>query len=231
VSPSSSNEELLDAIRELLGDNALPHASVEDKGYDLYEAFLFGLVVRAARRVFGDAAVWYETPGVGQTSDVRRLRTSPGAIHTSAQHGYTHAVIQVDPDRQLEVHLGIYVAGSSNVPHEADIAVIEAGEAERARSERVEPRSNQLLIAIEAKYYADNLPLSLGREYVGLHADLGAKDRMLVSSSSAPRVMTLLAARLRTGAFRPFVIPGETRDETDELEGWLATVFRTYRDR
>lgn len=226
-----STAELLRAIRAALGDGAVPAAGSSAKVYDLYEAFLLGLVVRAARRVFGAQAVWYETAGTGVTDDVRRLRTSPGPIYTSAVHGYSHAVLEVDSDRRLEAHVGIYVAGSSNVPHEVDVAVMEQAEANRARAERIDPRSSQLLVALEAKYYSNNLPISIGREYLGLYSDLGAKQRMLVSSTSAARVMTLLSARLPTGAFRPYVLPGRGVDETDELEGWLATVFRTYRDR
>jgi hypothetical protein len=225
------NDELLSAIRDLLGPGALPGASVGDKGYDLYEAFLFGLVVRAARRVFGPAAVWYETPGTGRTADVRRLRTSPGPLHNSDLHGYTHAVIEVGDGRRLEVHLGVYLAGASNVPHEADIAVIEEREAQRARSDRVDPRSKHALFAIEAKYYASALPISVGREYLGLYHDLTAKHRMLVSSTSAARVMTLLAARLPVGAFRPYVLPGGQVHEGAELEAWIATALRAYRNR
>lgn len=226
-----SNDELLASIRSLLGAGALPTANTNDQGYDLYEAFLLGLVVRAARRVFGASSVWYETAGVGITADVQRLRTSPGSIHTSAVHGYTHAIFDVGDGRRLEAHVGIYVSGSSNVPHEADVAVIEHAEAERARNDRVAPRSSQLQLAMEAKYYPGNLPISVGREYLGLYSDLGAKQRLLVSSTSAPRVMTLLAARLPTGAFRPYVLPGRGVDESAELEGWIATVLRTYRDR
>lgn len=226
-----SNNDLLRDIRELLGAGALPAAGSADKGYDLYEAFLLGLVVRAGRRVLGARSVWYETAGVGVTGDVQRLRTSPGPIYTSAPNKYTHAVFEVAPGRRLEAHVGIYISGSSNVPHEADVAVLEQAEADRARGDRVDPKSSQLLIAIEAKYYTGNLPLAIGREYLGLSADLSAKQKMLVSSTSAPRVMTLLSARLPIGAFRPGVLPGGGVDETHELEAWIATVLRNYRDR
>jgi hypothetical protein len=229
LSDAADNRQLLDSIRQLLGSGALPQATVADKGYDLYEAFLLGLVVSAGRDVLGSQSVWYETAGIGRTADVRRLRTSPGAIHTSHLHGYTHAVMQIDANRRLEAHLGIYVSGRSNVPHEADIALLDGDEANRARLDNVEPKSNKLLVALEAKYYAGTLPLSLGREYVGLHADLGARQRMLVSSSSAVRVSTLLASRLKVGAFRPYVVAG-TSPEADELRYWLRTVIRQFRD-
>jgi hypothetical protein len=204
--------------------------TVKDKGYDLYEAYLFALIVKAAREIYGATNVQYEIPGVGVTSTVR-LRTSPGSIYSPGSPGYTHAAISVDPGRDVEVHLGIYVAGSSNVPHECDLAVLDAAEASTARTAGIAPKAGKLLLAVEAKYYAANLPLRLAREYLGLHGDLGnVAERMLVSNSSAPRVMTLLAHRLKTGSFRANVIPGVSL-ERDDFSSHVRTVFRTHRDR
>jgi hypothetical protein len=203
---------------------------VGDKAYDLYEAYLFSLVVKAAREIYGAASVRYEVPGVGATNVVR-LRTSPGAIYTAGGPGYTHAVITVDPGRDLEVHLGIYVAGSSNVPHECDIAVLDAAEAARARAAAVAPKAAKLLLAIEAKYYAANLPLRLAREYLGLQGDLGnTAEKVLVSSSTAPRVMTLLSHRLKTGSFHANVVPGSSL-ERDDFASQVRTILRIHRDR
>jgi hypothetical protein len=213
------NDSLVDAIKRLLGSVALPGISSSSKHYDLFEAFFFGLVLEAARDVVGRASVWYERPddaGPGNPSGRTRvveLRTSPGWIHSGPQ--YTHGVIALPNGKELEVHLGAYVAGPSKIAHEYDIAVIERDEAERARQRGVPPRSSRVVLFIEAKHWASNRPLGMAREFLGLCADSGADLRMLASNSNGVLVSGLLANRRPIGAFHADLdtASSETRDE------------------
>jgi hypothetical protein len=57
------------------------------------------------------------------------FRRSPGYINSRADK-YTHAILDFQDQKiQLEVHLGIYTLGNSNVIHECDVAVIKREEA------------------------------------------------------------------------------------------------------
>ena len=91
-----------------------PSLRASVQGSDLFEAYLFTLVVEAAR---GEGAtVTFETVGGTSPKEIF-LRTSPGHIY-SALHQYTHAVIDFAGRPPLEGHVGIRVAGKSQVLHE-----------------------------------------------------------------------------------------------------------------
>jgi hypothetical protein len=173
MSPLIPSQQLVAAIQTLLGNVSLPGLSATSKHYDLFEAFLFGLVVDAARQVTTANDVWFERPSApGTKTHVIQLRTSPGWMHSGPQ--FTHAVVQLTAQRLVEVHLGIYVAGRSKIPHEYDVAIVEQTEAERARLLGVPPRSAKVVLFIEAKHWSANLGLPIAREFLGLCSDSGA---------------------------------------------------------
>jgi hypothetical protein len=199
VSPLIPNQELVTAIQNLLGAVQLPGLTAASKHYDLFEAFLFALMVDAARDVAGVHAVHFEKPAApGVATSIIDLRTAPGWMHNGPQ--YTHAVVDLG-QREVEVHLGVYVAGRSKIPHEYDVCVVSRDEADRARNSGVAPRSSKVVLFLEAKHWAPNLRLPVAREFLGLCDDSGAALGSLVSNSSSPLVATLLAKRRPIGAF------------------------------
>jgi hypothetical protein len=226
VSPLIPSQDLVAAVQNLLGAVQLPGLTATSKHYDLFEAFLFALVVDAARDVAGPHAVHYERPAVpGTPTNIIALRTAPGWMHNGPQ--YTHAVVQLG-QREVEIHLGIYVAGRSKIPHEYDVSVLSRDEANRARNIGVAPRSSKIVLFIEAKHWAPNLRLPVAREFLGLCDDSGAGLGTLVSNSSSPLVATLLAKRRPIGAFH-----GEIRTHAsatcDELFHLVRSALRRYR--
>jgi hypothetical protein len=198
-----SNADLLREVRRLLPNAITPALSPSSKGNDLFEAFLFILVLDAARSMGATAS--YEDPR-GTPTRALTLRTSPGRIYTTSP-AYTHAVLAFDGADPLEAHVGIYVAGRSTVAHECDVAVIDKAEAQRARAQGVHPRSSKARFTVEAKFYATPLGIALAREFTGLRSDLSAQTSLFVTNTTAESVARLLSHRCPVESYHPHVLP------------------------
>lgn len=96
-------------------------------GNDPYEAFLFSLVLKAARSEGYDISF---ADGSGRMPTEFRLRRSPGRLSTGT---FTHAILTLLNTTKvpLEVHAGVAMIGKSKVAHEADILVLRASSATR----------------------------------------------------------------------------------------------------
>jgi hypothetical protein len=81
---------------------------------DLFEAFIFGLAVSAARTIGGTIA--YETANA-QAAQAFRFRMAPGYIYSPTQPTITHAVVTIDGAERFEIHLDVRVAGRSVSAH------------------------------------------------------------------------------------------------------------------
>jgi hypothetical protein len=159
---------------------------------DVYEGFLFSLVVDTARR--SNATIHYEDVRGNKTHNLV-FRTTPGRIYSRA-HDYTHAVVRFGSAPVLEVHVGVQVQGSSGAMHECDVVVLDADEATLCRRERTFPRVAKCLLAIECKYYTAHLPLREARGFVGLSADMGNQAHSLfVANIASGSVTTYLTGR------------------------------------
>jgi hypothetical protein len=213
---------LINAIQSSLTIPIRSHSETTPK-YDLYEVYLFGLCIQAAETI-GMNVSFRDATGAPTKSLV--LRTSPSSIWSKTQQ-FTHATLSLHGSSRLEVHLGIYVRAGSGVSHEADIVVIEATEAARARVQQNDPRVNQAAIVIEAKFYSTNVRLRTGREFLGLVADFGSGSPIFVSSSPGGSVHRLLSYRSRSGHFE--LIPESTQE--NELKSQIATKLRDYLAR
>jgi hypothetical protein len=213
---------LIDAIRSSLSIPIRSHSALTP-GYDLYEVYLFGLCIEAAESI-GMGIAFRDAAGA-RVSDLL-LRTSPSSIWSQAQN-FTHATLSWYGHERLEAHLGIYVRAGSGVSHEADVAIIEATEAARARVQRNDPRVNKAAVLIEAKFYSSNVRLSTGREFLGLGTDFGASASIFVASSPGGSVHRLLSYRGRSAHFE--LIPESPRE--NELKSQVATKLRDYLAR
>ncbi len=194
--------------------------SVATPPYDLYEAYLFTLAVSAAESI-GMTSSYVDSAGGPATSLL--LRMSPSTIWSNTQR-FTHAALSLEGIVRMEVHLGIYLRAGSGVSHEADVTVLDATEAARARALRIDPRANQAAVLLEAKFHGSNIRLRTGREFLGLATDLGAASPIFVSSSPGASVHRLLSYRKRSGHFG--LIPGGAQE--NELKSQIATKLRDY---
>ena len=217
--PVVSNAELVAAINAALTTPVLSH-SATSKAYDLYEVYLFGLAIRAAESI--GMTVGFEdldgNPAAGLV-----LRTQPSSIWSTVQ-AFTHAVLFENGDRRLEVHLGVYVRAASRVSHEADVLVVDAAEAARARALHVDPQVKFATVVVEAKFHGANVRLRTGREFLGLTTDIGTTPTIFVASTGGGSVHRLLSHRKRAGHFN--LIPGAQQEH--ELRSQIATKMRDF---
>lgn len=196
---------LLAEIQQALGSVTVPSLTPNSAVNDLYEAYLFSLVLRAARVEGANISLaciegGFPSPFV--------FRTSPGYLN-SHRHNYGYAVIQFAGCPTLEAHLGIRVSGHSSVLHECDLSVLLQAEADVCRNSRelVAPRSHKVIIAVEAKYYTTDLALHLGRGFLGLVRDLSAQNAFFVINRDARSIERLLAHKKQLWEHK--VVPNE----------------------
>src|SRR5947209_1629753 len=95
---------LLSEIRTAIGSALNPNLTAASAGSDLFEAYVFGLVLTAARQE--GATIRFENVD-GSSSQTFTFRTSPGHLFWD-NRPYTHAVIEFLNRPELEAHLGVY---------------------------------------------------------------------------------------------------------------------------
>lgn len=213
-------QELLDEISAAL-DGRPTSYNTASASNDIYEGYIFGLIVRAA--VAANAKVSYQDVH-GLTPSRLTFRTSPGMLY-STSHRYTHALLEFPVCDPLEVHVGVRVQGRSGVLHECDVLVLPEAEASISRSRQVAPRGNRSLLAVECKYYASHLALYLARGFHGLHSDLGLRYPFFVANVRAPRIERYLSYHKRT--WENGVVPGAV--EATYLEGLVRDAFKRHQ--
>jgi len=214
---------------ELLGEMAASLAIAVDPALasyaavsDLFEAYVFTLLVRAAQTE--GATVTYRSPN-GSVATTFVFRTSPGYIWSTARP-YTYAVLEFPQCEALEAHLGVRVAGKSGVLHEFDVCVIRQSEADTARQNQVHPRSAKCVIGVECKFYTTPLMLALARAFIGLGTDVSTWNTIFVTNTESVSVERLLTARDRQWANR--VVPGAIVD-VDRLKNEFQSAFKYFK--
>lgn len=212
-------DDLVSALSAALGGRSTTYNS-SSAAWDVYEGYVFGLVIRAAAAAGGSIS-YQNVFGRPVTSLV--FRTSPGMLY-STTHPYTHAVIDLPGCDLLEAHVGVRVQGRSGVLHECDVLVLPAAEANLSRQRQVAPRGSRSLLGIECKYYSCHLSLHLARGFHGLHADLGLTFPYFVSNIRAGRIERFLSYHKRN--WENGVAPN--RIEAVYLEGLLRDSFKKY---
>ena len=212
-------------ISDALGMAASANLSAASAGNDLYEAYVWALVLEAAQRQ--GAAIRLMTRS-GSPATSFYFRTSPSSIF-SRLHDYCHAELHFRRAPVLEAHVGIYVSGKSKVNHECDVAVLDQDEANTCRAESVHPRSSKVLLAIECKYYlSSSLGIDLGRSFLGLIDDIYTDGRFFVSTQNRGSVDKLFSRHKKE--FEIGLSP-LTPDEEVRLRGSFEKIFRNYQAR
>lgn len=156
---------------------------VEEKAY---EAYVFGLCLRAAREV---GAVPVLRGNLG-TPNPFVFRGAPGQIHSrSRNYGYAEFTLN---GHDFEVHAGAEFKGTSGMTHELDVCIMRGADARACRNPQTldDPSSASLIGGWECKFYAGTLDKGLGRAFVGLIDDMGSNLRLsgLCSNASHPQL-------------------------------------------
>lgn len=192
-------QALLDALTKALGQGISLHSRFQQTAEDnLYEAYLFGLIIMAAREV-GYQVTFRDSADNPATELL--LRSAPGYLYngmaaTRPRRPFTHALL--DPKNgqaALEVHVGVNCSGASGAGHEADVMVIASTTARNCVAGGSHPSGADVLIHLEAKCYAKNVDIGVGRQFVGMACDLTTRFSLLV----AP-LMDANAKQLASGA-------------------------------
>jgi len=199
--------DLAAAVASHLSPALTPSLTSASHAFDLYEAYVFTLVLRGAERE--KFAVTYETvvPGL---PNVFTFRTSPGHIYTSTQP-YSYAVLTSQNGLVLEAHVGVRLLGKSHVAHECDVLVLHRQEAVDCRANRVDPRHIHAEMAVECKFYAAGLDLGLLRGFVGLSADLARPVSTIVSNVTSTSMAQFFKAHKRL--WEDHLTPGSSAEE------------------
>jgi hypothetical protein len=198
-------DALLAEIESKLGRALIPTYCRKAKAWDLFEAFVFSIILQAAIEEGAETPIeFYDTSGK-VSSDIL-FRTSPGYINEIEK--YTHALLKFPTGKktstgeqkklEFEVHIGIYSSGSSGVAQECDVAVllkIEGDRCRRIKSQKAVVKSVNILIGVECKcYQKSNISLGSGRSFLGLVQDLSSKgEYYFVFNGIKPSVEKLLS--------------------------------------
>jgi hypothetical protein len=187
--------DLMNAINGALSASITPSLTVGSKGDDLYEAYVWSVVIRAARN--RGAAIEFKDRNGNDVVTTFYFRTSPGELWWGS-NDYCHAEIRFPGCPALEAHVGIYVGGRSQVRHECDVAVLYKDEANICRTKHVLPRASKVELAVECKYYINSTPgLSLGRSFLGLCDEIQKPNRFFIATSHSTSVAKLLPKHTR----------------------------------
>lgn len=187
---------------------------------DVYEGYIFSLVASTASR--HGAIVRYEDVTGRETRNLV-FRTGPGQLYGDSQP-FSHAVIEFPGAPALEVHLGVYVQGTSGVLHECDVLVLPAEEAALSRAQKIAPRGSQCLLIVECKYYVSSLNIGLARNFEGLRADIRTQKELFVSNIGSPSIVRYLDARKRD--FERNVVPDAP--QSIYLQADIRKAFKSY---
>lgn len=219
--------EFLNEIQSSL-ESITPNLTMSDDASDVFEAYIFSLVIRAARN---EGATVSFQDFFGNTPSTFVFRTSPGYI-SSRERPYTHAVIEFPGKPELEAHLGIRIEGLSRVLHECDVAVIYKDEADTCRQNpNIHPRHSKVIMAVECKFYSTMINLNLVRSFVGLISDISKEDRFFVVNvplDTPGSVQTFLSRHAK--GWDHNVIPS-SNNSLNRLIASFQNVFKNYKAR
>jgi hypothetical protein len=175
-------QELESAIDTLLDHpfGVAQYQLVQRVGEKAYEAYVFGLCMRAVREL----GVTPVLKGIFGQPVPFVFRGAPGAIH-SPYRNYGYVEFSLNGQR-FEIHAGVEYRGTSDMKHELDVSLMRAEDADTCRQNANDPGANSLIGGWECKFYAGTLDKALGRQFVGLVKDLGSniRDRGLCSNAT-----------------------------------------------
>lgn len=218
----TTNPNFLREIDAALGSATNSNYSTASAVNDLFEGYVFSLVLNAARVEGAD--VYFETNSENLTTNLI-FRTSPGAIYSS-HAPYTHAVLDFPNCPELEAHIGVYVSGKSEVLHECDVVVLQRYEAQLCRYGQGHPRYHKVVLAAECKFHSGTLNLGHARNFLGLTREIKTENRFLVTNTSSPKAAKLV--QHHNGEWEFNLDLSEPKIAAD-LSARFSRVFRNYK--
>lgn len=217
------DQQLLDEIDAAIGAGVNHDLTSHSKVAVLFEAFLLGVSLEAARNVGG--AVSYERAS-GDPATSFRFRLGPGYIYSPTDPSICHAVVSIADEEKFEIHLDVRVTGRSAVLHECDVLVLARAEGVRCRQNHLHPRASQAIATVEAKFYTDSIDLALAREFIGLTSDV-LRSGCFVANTGSDQVARLLAAKSRE--WQDEVTPGQPG--VARVKAYFEDAMRNYLAR
>jgi hypothetical protein len=201
------------------------HAPVAFAGAasDAFELYTLALVLRAASEERG--AIRFESAQEVANPSSLHFRTSPGSIYSDTKN-YSHAVIEFPAGLSFEAHIGVYVEGLAGVVHECDVLVIDKSEGQFCRRNRVHPKKVSTVLTAECKLYAGTLGIALGRQFLGVTADLGSDGRFFLSNKGGRSVDRVLAHHKRQ---RFFGLTPRNQDAEQQVVAQFRSTFRNLK--
>jgi hypothetical protein len=224
--------ELRDAVNALLdlpGMSAVLQLNSNTRER-AFEAYLFGLFVRAVRRAANnDNNVVIKGIVSGANPSVVVLRGGPGRLGSRAQNfAYADCVLA---QTTFEIHADVQYSGGSGAIHEIDISIYDHDVANQIRnsfrSENTFPATSKLFGAVECKFYDQDLGTSLGRTFVGLLDDCGMLIFKVFATNGNHSGLSKYF-RLGRRPMRFFGLSPTNTVEESECISWLASEFRKW---
>ena len=168
--------DYMDAVDRLL-DHRLGVSyfrSVQQNRGKIYEAYVFGLCLRAVRELHASV----DLRAIDGPPNPFIFRGAPGQIY-SKRMNYGYAWFSLN-ESEFEIHSGIEYRGTSEMTHEIDVSILRGPDAEKCRNSRSlgEPPAKTLVGIWECKFHSAHLPKAEGRTFVGLLDDMGASFRL-----------------------------------------------------
>lgn len=182
----------------------------------LYEGFVLSIVIRALLRIGARLQVYSGGTRPVPSSQIN-LRRAPGRIYgNSTDAGF---ILVEYEGNHYELHTDLRVAGTSGVLHELDITIVDHGHAHSCRTQSVDPNGSKTRFICECKCYGSSLPLSIGREFLGLGTEFTCRAKTIASNSTSASIVTLAKAHKK---ITQFSLDPNHPDKVDSFIGWLA---------
>ena len=159
----------------------------------VYEIYVMSCLMRAFKNLGGELEARDENDH--QTTNLV-FRLAPGYIYSPAtRSGFVFIKLG---DDEFEIQNSLRVKGYSGILHELDISLIERPIAQILRDSKVHPSYLNVIFLFECKYYGKNLPLHLGREFLGLISEFDCRIEVLVAKQDGDMVRRMVSAHRGT---------------------------------
>ena len=163
----------------------------------LYEIYIFSSVIQSLR-LLGCLLEARDSSDNATTNFEFRL--SPGYIFSpTVSSSFVHITYN---NKEYELHNGVRILGKASVLHELDVAIIERDEARRCRDNNIHPRQSKIKFFAECKFYGVDLPLYIGREYLGLCSEFIVRVKTIVSNVGSNNIHKLITSHKQTENFQ-----------------------------
>jgi len=158
-----------------------------------YEAYVLSLCAVAVRNLGGTATL----TGIksGPDPQICVFRGGPGSMSSTYQdYCYVDCILR---NKAFEIHADVEYIGQSGASHEIDVSFYDARRAAAVRQTQTSPKTNQnLLVAIECKFYESTPGVVLARTFLGLLSDCSTnRFNAFVSNKSTRDLERFLAKK------------------------------------